>query len=288
MKGRELCQDDDRAFGAWLKANPPLDKISPNDRVALLNMARYPKETAEALDTTEKTSWYTIWNDEIKPKVKPPSTIFTRPSKDVDVDNSGNDQSFEEEDEDPQDEDQSGDEEQEPEHGATNKKAPDGPLKRPLSWRPRRDRAADNLPPRPIPHGNIVARIEAFARDIGEQSRQCRRKFQTFMPSKDNDRAFERNTRNALNDRVILEFYDSDDNWASYLERNKQADEERRKRDYEGPLKVEEEAKLNAARNGNPLVYWREAPDEVARILVSEKPQQARTLAEAIFKALAQ
>jgi hypothetical protein len=85
-----------------------------------------------------------------------------------------------------------------------------------------------------------------------------------------------------------LEFWDNDDNWARYVERNKQADEKRRKREYEGPLSEEEEEKLNAARNGNPLVYWREAPDEVGRTLATENAEAACKLAEAIFKALKQ
>jgi hypothetical protein len=278
LKGRELCQDDDRAFGAWLKDNS-LDKISAPDREALLNMARYPEATAEAPAQTEKTSWQTIWHLEIKPKVKSPPPIFTRPSEDDDIDNSGNDQGSEE--------NQSADEELE--HHPADKKAPDGPLKGPFpSRRPRRDGAVDKLPPRPIPHRNIVARIEALHRDLGKQSRQCRSQFQSYIPSKDNDRKFEREWRTTLLDRVILEFYDNDDNWALYLERNKQADEQRQRRDYEGPLSVEEEEKLKAARSGNPLVYWRESPDEVARILTREDPQQAQALAQAIFQAMAQ
>jgi hypothetical protein len=82
MKGRELHQDDDRAFGAWLKANDPLDKISANDREALLAMARYPEATDEALAKTKKTSWYTLWRLEISPKVEPPPTIFPSPRED--------------------------------------------------------------------------------------------------------------------------------------------------------------------------------------------------------------
>jgi hypothetical protein len=82
LKGRELCQNNDRAFGAWLNANPPLDKISPNDREALLAMARYPDETREALVKTQKTSWYTLWYSEIRPKVKTPPRISPRPSED--------------------------------------------------------------------------------------------------------------------------------------------------------------------------------------------------------------
>jgi hypothetical protein len=130
--------------------------------------------------------------------------------------------------------------------------------------------------------------MQAFHRAVGKLVDECRSEFQSFMPSKDNDRTFERDTRITLLDRVISEFYDNDDNWALYLEKSKQADEQRQRRDYEGPLSVEEEEKLKAARSGNPLVYWRESPNEVARILACENPQQARALAEAIFQALAQ
>jgi hypothetical protein len=64
LKGRELCQDNDRAFGTWLKDNN-LDEITAADREALLNMARHPAETAKALAETEKLSWQTIWRYEI-------------------------------------------------------------------------------------------------------------------------------------------------------------------------------------------------------------------------------
>jgi hypothetical protein len=68
LTGRKLCQGDDRAFGEWLKTHG-LANIGPENREALLNMARYPDETAAVLATTKKTSLRTLWLKEIKPKV---------------------------------------------------------------------------------------------------------------------------------------------------------------------------------------------------------------------------
>jgi hypothetical protein len=65
---RELDQRDDRAFGAALTLSG-LDKISKDDRAALLDMARYPDIAKAVLATTERTSWRNIWRKEIKPQV---------------------------------------------------------------------------------------------------------------------------------------------------------------------------------------------------------------------------
>jgi hypothetical protein len=69
-RGREVCQGDDRAFGDWLKGKD-LSHISPDDREALINMARHREVTVEVLAKTKKTSWQNVWRFEVKPQVKP-------------------------------------------------------------------------------------------------------------------------------------------------------------------------------------------------------------------------
>jgi hypothetical protein len=76
-RGRELCQNDDKAFGAWLKANW-LDSIRRDDREALLNMARHPELARATLATTKRLSWQNVWRKEIKPKLKTKDTSRTR------------------------------------------------------------------------------------------------------------------------------------------------------------------------------------------------------------------
>ena len=76
-RGRELNQNDDRAFGEWLKANR-LDSISRDDREALLNMARHPEIATATLATTERLSWQNVWRKEITPKLKLKDTSRTR------------------------------------------------------------------------------------------------------------------------------------------------------------------------------------------------------------------
>jgi hypothetical protein len=90
LKGRELCQNNDRAFGAWLKYNN-LASIKTHDREALLNMARHLEAATAALAETGKVSWQTLWQLEIKPKVQLQSTISPRPSEDDDPEGANND-----------------------------------------------------------------------------------------------------------------------------------------------------------------------------------------------------
>jgi hypothetical protein len=66
LRGRELCQGDDGAFGRWIKANN-LEEIKADDREALLNIARHPEISEGVLAKTERTSVRLIWLKEIKP-----------------------------------------------------------------------------------------------------------------------------------------------------------------------------------------------------------------------------
>jgi hypothetical protein len=75
-RGRELNQNDDRAFGEWLQANR-LDSISRDDREALLNMARHSEIATATLATTERLSWQNVWRKEIRPKLKLKNTSRT-------------------------------------------------------------------------------------------------------------------------------------------------------------------------------------------------------------------
>src|SRR5262249_62164248 len=47
----------DQAFGTCLTDNGYGDRITPNDRRALLNMAEYPQRTREVLNQTHRRSW---------------------------------------------------------------------------------------------------------------------------------------------------------------------------------------------------------------------------------------
>jgi hypothetical protein len=58
-----------------------------------------------------------------------------------------------------------------------------------------------------------------------------------------------------------------------------------RRDEYEGRL-ADLEERLTAARGENPLAYWREAPEEVARIMVRADRRQAQALADALSEAL--
>jgi hypothetical protein len=80
-KGRQLCQNDDRAFGDWLKTNR-LDHIGADNREALINMGRHRDVTEQVLAATKKTSLRTLWLLEIKPKIAPPPT-YRRPAVDA-------------------------------------------------------------------------------------------------------------------------------------------------------------------------------------------------------------
>jgi hypothetical protein len=71
IRGRQRHQNDNNAFGAWLKANGLGDDfISKDDRAALIGMAEHPEIAEAVLNVTGKRSWRTIWLDEIVPKVE--------------------------------------------------------------------------------------------------------------------------------------------------------------------------------------------------------------------------
>src|SRR6516162_8383217 len=57
----------DQAFGKWLTDNGYGDRITRNDRRALLNMAEHPQHTREVLNQTHRRSWRLIWEEEIQP-----------------------------------------------------------------------------------------------------------------------------------------------------------------------------------------------------------------------------
>ena len=58
----------DKEFGAWLTDNGyGEDRITRNDRRALLNMAEHPQHTREVLNQTHRRSWRLIWEEEIQP-----------------------------------------------------------------------------------------------------------------------------------------------------------------------------------------------------------------------------
>jgi hypothetical protein len=71
LRGRQLHQNDNNAFGAWLKAGGLGDDfLGKDDRAALIAMAEHPEIAASVLEATAKRSWRTIWLDEIAPKVE--------------------------------------------------------------------------------------------------------------------------------------------------------------------------------------------------------------------------
>jgi hypothetical protein len=59
--------DSDQAFGAWLnEAGYGEDRITRQDRAALLNMAEHLDLTREVLEQTHRWSWRLIWEKEIQ------------------------------------------------------------------------------------------------------------------------------------------------------------------------------------------------------------------------------
>jgi hypothetical protein len=67
----------DQAFGTWLTANGyGGNRLTPQERAALLNMAKHLDLTRDVLKQTASRSWRLIWFEEIQPRVtsagKPP------------------------------------------------------------------------------------------------------------------------------------------------------------------------------------------------------------------------
>ena len=57
----------DQAFGAWLNEAGYGERITRQDRAALLNMAEHLGRTREILARTSRWSWRLIWEEEIQP-----------------------------------------------------------------------------------------------------------------------------------------------------------------------------------------------------------------------------
>jgi hypothetical protein len=66
---KEVCGGSTKKFNKWLKDNR-LDFLSPNDRAALVGIAAYPAISRPILEKTTRTSWQTLWREEIEPEVK--------------------------------------------------------------------------------------------------------------------------------------------------------------------------------------------------------------------------
>jgi hypothetical protein len=61
----------DQAFGAWLtEAGYGEDRISRDDRSALLNMGLHPDVTREVLEQTSRHSWQLIWREEVQSRLR--------------------------------------------------------------------------------------------------------------------------------------------------------------------------------------------------------------------------
>lgn len=64
----------DQAFGAWLnEAGYGEDKISRDNRQALLNMGLYPDLSREVLEQTTRQSWRLIWLEEVQSRLRIPA-----------------------------------------------------------------------------------------------------------------------------------------------------------------------------------------------------------------------
>jgi hypothetical protein len=71
LRGRQLHQNDNAAFGAWLKASGLGDDfLDGHNRAALIGMAEHPEIATTVLEATIKRSWRRIWEEEIVPKVE--------------------------------------------------------------------------------------------------------------------------------------------------------------------------------------------------------------------------
>jgi hypothetical protein len=68
----------DQEFGDFV-ANAFGDRVTRDNRSALLNMAQYPDLTHEVLEKTERVSWRMIWLEEIQPRLR----SAAQPTEDV-------------------------------------------------------------------------------------------------------------------------------------------------------------------------------------------------------------
>jgi hypothetical protein len=75
-KRNEYTVDQD--FQQYLKSNGLTEKLSHQDRAALINMGRYLDLAKKTLAVTERRSWERVWREEIKPVVDMPSTEVRR------------------------------------------------------------------------------------------------------------------------------------------------------------------------------------------------------------------
>jgi hypothetical protein len=66
----DACESagNDQAFGRWLRETGYGERITHQDRAALLNMARDLQVTREVLQLTDRRSWRLIWEEEIRPR----------------------------------------------------------------------------------------------------------------------------------------------------------------------------------------------------------------------------
>lgn len=75
-EGRDLCGNDDRAFGIWLVEHD-LELFSRHDRAALIGIAKNPELSRIKLMETDRRSWQLIWQTEIQPKLGSILTVRT-------------------------------------------------------------------------------------------------------------------------------------------------------------------------------------------------------------------
>jgi hypothetical protein len=68
---RQEVGGDDSAFGAWLAAHRLTDKITPQDRAALVQLGQHAKVAAKVLRQTSSRSVRLIWEQEVRPVVEP-------------------------------------------------------------------------------------------------------------------------------------------------------------------------------------------------------------------------
>jgi hypothetical protein len=79
FEAREAVGGDDSAFGAWLATHQLAEKITAQDRAALIKLGQHSKIAAKVLRETTSRSVRIIWENELRPLVQPRPALAPQP-----------------------------------------------------------------------------------------------------------------------------------------------------------------------------------------------------------------